>query len=234
MSYRDEGDALQAKVGKLEGDLAAAEAKIARLEGRAPAVQTEPSERSWIGAPTSIALVAELDHEIDADGYEAIAAVARERFGVQVAQVGRSLHAGSFLSITRAGDKTVVRVAAAWKVLRAGPISAGALSGIFGGLISTALLHDLAHASPATLLAHATWIVPSLALGVGWLARGRAKRLAEQNVERYRGLFETVLELAERHAIREPAARARVAVEDSDLEAELAADAIEEARRHRA
>src|SRR5690606_28816940 len=125
-----------------------------------------------------------------------------------------------------------VRVAAEWKALRGGPIAAGGFTGAIGGMISMGILHDAPHPSPATLLAHAMWIVPSLALGAGWLARRRAKRLAEQNVERYRGLFETVLELAERHAIREPAVRARV-VDDAD-EAELTVDAIEAAARQRA
>jgi hypothetical protein len=93
VSYRDEKEALRARVRTLQGDLAAAERKIARLSGEAePAGPEEQlSESGLLGAPTGIVLERELPFSIDEHGYEAIALAVRSRLGVEVAQVGGSL-----------------------------------------------------------------------------------------------------------------------------------------------
>lgn len=219
VTYRDESEALRAHVAKLEGELAAARAKIDSLEGRAAPRGDGPElvHSKWLGAPTAITLERVLPFAIDEEGYEAIADAVRSRLGVQVTQVGRSLH-GAPLSITREGDHTRVRVAASWGVLKGGPIAGSALGGAFAGLTTIASMHDFSHASPAATVAGAAAAVVTVALGLDWLLRGRARSLANKNVERYRGLFETVLSIAEKHAIRRNDVQARVEVEVEDVE----------------
>jgi hypothetical protein len=220
VGFRDDSEALRAKVAKLEGDLAGAQATITRLEGRAPKSDEGATitRSRLLDAPSGIVLERVLPYAIGEEGYEAIAAAARAQLGVQVAQVGRSLHAGQALSITREGEHTRVRVAASWGVLGGGPIAAAGLSGTFAGMATFALMHDIAHASPAALLAGAVAGLLAVGTSFGWITRRGARAAAHKNVERYRGLFETVVSLAEEHASRGSDVRARVEIEPEEHE----------------
>ena len=92
MTYRDDRDALEARVKALEGDLAEANETVRRLRGEAPSATTSaaaPAGKRVRG----IYLAREVDGQISDQGYEAIGNVLRERLGSagNVSMVGRTL-----------------------------------------------------------------------------------------------------------------------------------------------
>lgn len=230
MTYRDENEALRARVERLEGDLATAEERIAKLSGEKTrdTVEREVRESRFTGASSGVTLVQTLPYELDTEGYEAIAALVRERMKVEVSQVGRSLTTPrDVFSLRREDGKTTIRIHGDWSGLAGSIVAAGGLTTLFGGGPILGVLHDVGvhlH-SPAFSMLHALWLVPTLASGAAWLARKRVQTLAKTHLELHQGAFEAVLALAEKHAVRRDAVRARVEV----TEAESADDVEDEA-----
>ncbi|MCZ7677795.1 MAG: hypothetical protein M5U28_03060 [Sandaracinaceae bacterium] len=156
MSYRDESEALRAKVQDLEGRLEDAQAAIARLRGEgAPAPANEGERSRLIGAPRRVVLERELPFEVGTEGYEAVAAVLRTRFGLAASQVGRRMTAGPF-TMSYEGGVTRLRVVLDRQYRGVGLLTGASLLGGFGTLISVGVIHDVLHGSPA----HGLWILP--------------------------------------------------------------------------
>src|SRR5947207_3024047 len=106
MTYRDDREALQARVETLEQELAGAQATIARLEGRGAADVGSESASTFLGTPMGLRLERELPFEVTNQGFEAIAELLRSRrpqFG-QGSQVGRKL---TYRNLQKACDLTV-------------------------------------------------------------------------------------------------------------------------------
>lgn len=215
--YRDEKETLRARVGELEGELAEAQDKIARLTGASEDRSLgEMLERSRItGGPRRYAREVELPFVVSDEGYEAIARLVRERLGVQPLQVGRSLTAPGVLEVRREGERTIARITGAWNEAGLAVASGSILATLFGALPAVGILVDAAHVSPM----HAAWMIPLAIVGGGAAMRQVVKRRTERELERLRGTFESVLELAHAHAIEHaPSVRARVEVDAAATE----------------
>jgi hypothetical protein len=217
MTYRNEGEALRARVEQLEESLADAEARIAKLSGETTSdeVAREISESRILRAPAKVTLTRTLPYEIDVEGYEAIAALVRERLKVEVSQVGRSLTTPrDVFSLRTEGGRTTLRLHGDWSQLGGAVVSVGGLTSFLGGLPIVGVLHDVGMHHPAVSMLHAAWIVPALVTSAIWGTQRRLARTAREKLALHQGTFEAVLALAEKHAIRKPAPRARVAVDD--------------------
>lgn len=213
MTYRDESDALRARVDQLEEQLGQASGKIARLEGSAPhsEASTALSESRLLGAPSAVVLEHTLPFEIDDDGYEAIASVVRTRLKLQVSQVGHALTTlNDRFSLRRENGTTHVVLRGDWAPLKYSIFALPILAGFLGGLPAAGVLADFANHGAPTALLHLLWVLPTLLGSSAYLGRRRIKRTAEEHLRTHRGVFEAVLALAEKHAVRAPAARVRV------------------------
>lgn len=243
-AYRDENEALRAKLTHLEDELAAERAHVARLKGLVEA-----------GPPKKVdALVGEAVHHLDEtelegvlpqEALEAMARVVRSRGELEVSvHEGR---AGSGAAVTgRArglsaldGPKsfTLERGAHATKLrletdLRNLPVAV-ALGPVLGGLCSLPyvlyqmdLLH---HFEPGESLGSTMSVAAAFTvcgtIAARWLAQRRARRLRE----RHQGLWATVLELTREH-IQTPV-RARVAEPNEDEQDEESAGDAPRIRR---
>jgi hypothetical protein len=229
-AYRDENEALRAKLTHLEDELAAERAHVARLKGLVEA-----------GPPKKVdALVGEAVHHVDEtelegvlpqEALEAMARVVRSRGELEVSVQGE-LGAGSGAAVTgRArglsgldGPKSfsLERGAGSTKLrletdLRNLPVAV-ALGPVLGGLSSLPyvlyqmdLLH---HFEPGESLGSTMSVAAAFTvcgtIAARWLAQRRARRLRE----RHQGLWATVLELAREHI--EAPVRARVAEPNED------------------
>lgn len=218
MSYRDESDALRAKVEDLEGRLEDAQETIARLRGEgAPAPASEGERSRLIGAPRRVVLERELPFEVGTEGYEAVAAVLRTRFGLAASQVGRRMTAGPF-TMSYEGGVTRLRVVLDRQYRGVGLLTGASLLGGFGTLFSVGIIHDVLHASPA----HGLWILPIAVAACALPLRSLMKRGLASEETRWRGAFEAIVDAATAHAVRAPSARVRVeAGEDEPIEHEV-------------
>lgn len=233
MTYRDEKGALQAKVGELESEIEAAHRKIAELSGTAPAPKTASGETlgplSGLGAPTSLRIEKVIDGALTTQGYEAIAAVIRERLGLETTQVGtrmETLHrprtpAGR-VEISVKDGKTYIVIERDWSDRAGGTWVLAGVVAMFGGVITGALMHDMFHLTDAMSFVHMTWGAPLFGALAAALVRPRARRLIEAELATRRGAFLAIVELAEQH--RASPVRARVALEDG----QAVGDAAEE------
>jgi hypothetical protein len=117
VTYRDETETLRAQVEKLEGELASANQQVARLRGEAPgsAAGTAGPDK-LVGEPLVFDEEHVLPYRLTEQGYEAIAALLKERLAVDVAQVGSTLKGtvragvGPTFSLTCEGDTTRVKL----------------------------------------------------------------------------------------------------------------------------
>jgi hypothetical protein len=231
VTYRNEGEALRARVDQLEDELAAAQDRIAKLSGEktTETVARELRTSALLGASSGATLSKTLPYELDTEGYEAIAALVRERLKVEVSQVGHALTTPrDVFSLKREDGQTTIRLHGDGSGLAGSVVAAGAMTALFAGLPIVGVLHDVGmHAhDPVSSMLHAVWIVPTLVTGATWLARKRMQRTADRTLATHQGAFEAVLALAEKHAIRRDAPRARVAVEEEEpIEDEGAAQA---------
>lgn len=209
--YRDETETLRARVTELEGKLAASEEEAARLRGeRASAAVASSARDPLIGEPLHFVTELELAHELDEAGYEAIAALLRERRNATASQVGRSMHAPGF-SLTSSEGRTHMRLETDLRGTRGGVLAAPVLAGLFGGLPATGLLLDLATHGIASPW-HLAWILPSM-LGASALGmRALLARSARTGRAGHDGIVHALREIAEKHRAR-PAPTSRVRVE---------------------
>jgi hypothetical protein len=224
VTYRNDGEALRARVGQLEDELARAEDTIAKLRGEkvSASVTREVHESRLLGRPSGTTLAQTLPYELDTEGYEAIASLVRERLKVEVSQVGHSLTTPrDVFSLRRENGMTTIRLHGDWSGLAGSVVAAGALTTIFAGGPILGVLHDVGMhtGSPLFSMWHALWLAPSLATGAVWLTRKRIQKAADASLALHQGTFEAVLALAEKHAIRKPAPM-RVAVSEESAEEE--------------
>ena len=177
MTYRDETETLRAQVAKLEGELAVANEQVARLRGDAPGVAAGVAAPDrFVGEPLVIEEEHVLPFRLTEQGYEAIAAVLKERLAIEVSQVGSSLkgkvraHVGPSFSLTCEGDTTRMTLRTDLTPLRGGALSGPGLMALLGGLPVVGIMMDLANQGVGTPL-HALWVVPTLMLGAGTSSR---------------------------------------------------------------
>lgn len=218
MTYRDEEDALRAKVAELEGRLAQSEAKVAELSGASGPTTAESGEElgslTSAGTPRSIRLTKTLGHTLTSEGYEAIAALLRARLRVEVSQVGQSLTSkGDVFSLKVEDGRTVISLRGELTDPATVGWSTAALPALFGGAIVAALAHDVGHATDAIAALNAAWAIPAIGLLVSSLVRPRAKRRAEAELAERRGTFAALVELAEKHRSGTPV-KARVVLDE--------------------
>ncbi|MFO0710830.1 MAG: hypothetical protein U0353_13375 [Sandaracinus sp.] len=216
--YRDETESLRARVNELESKLAASEEANARLRGEnvsAAAASTVPD--ALVGERLHFVSEETLPFEIDEAGFEAIAALLRERRKVQPAQVGRTLTAAGF-SLRSSEGVTHVRLETDARGLRASVLAGPPLAGLFGALPVTGLVLDLAqHAAVSPW--HLAWAIPAILLGGGLGMRAIAARGARNTRSAHDGVYAAIGEIAARHRV----SVAKVRVEAPD-------DARDEAR----
>ncbi|MCA9616429.1 MAG: hypothetical protein KC586_26915, partial [Myxococcales bacterium] len=197
MAFRDEEGALRARVEDLEQRLEASEREVARLRG-------EDAEASSSGR---VVMERVLPFVLDDAGRVALAEAVHARVGVDVTQVGRVLRVRRVstadvleleVEVREEDGRTVVSVSSDARDLKArrwitpGVITAFSALPIFGVLL------DL-QASGVPLW-HAAWALPSVALASGWWTRRRVDAKAEAHTRATRGLFETLVSVAETHA----------------------------------
>lgn len=220
VTYRDENDALRAKVAELEGELDASRAKVAELSGtsarRAPEDGEALGPPTRLGPPRWIRLTGTFDHVIDSAGYEAIATLLRERLGLEVSQVGQRLvsKGGEFSLEVREG-RTVVSLRRDWPDPTLGLLAAGIAPALFGGLLTAAFAHDLFHVTEAMSAAQMLWAAPLFAGATTALLWRPSRRRVESELAALRGTFRAVVGLAEQHGAV-PTAKARVELDERE------------------
>ena len=177
MAFRDEQEALRQRVNDLEERLDDAQGEIARLKGESTAAELEPGvgHSALLDRPLGHRLERSFQGELSTEAYERIAEILRRRLGLKPTQVGRRLEAGPFEiayedGVTRVEVRTSFRGTVTALVARTG------LVGALGTLMSTGVLLDVAHVSPAHLL----WIGPTLLVGSGLFFRSRAQKAVDR------------------------------------------------------
>jgi hypothetical protein len=242
VTYRDETETLRAQVEKLEGELASANQQVARLRGEAPgsAAGTAGPDK-LVGEPLVFDEEHVLPYRLTEQGYEAIAALLKERLAVDVAQVGSTLKGtvragvGPTFSLTCEGETTRVKLRTDLTMLRASTLSGAWLGGLFGGLPAIGIIMDLAHNGIGSPL-HALWVVPTLLLGAGLGMRKFTAKRAREGRAKHSGTFAALLDVAAQHRLGatdgsrvrvEVAAESDTAAESAEREHEVP---VEEAR----
>ena len=231
MGYRDEREALEAKVQELEEDLGEARQTIARLQGEGPAPVGADAPSAFLGAPPLLHLERELPFEVSDEGYEAIADILRARLSTPavgtVGQVGRTLtfqRPGLTVRIAREPEgKTRITLDdnhQGFGVL----LGVGTMGATFFGLVPViALLKALAFTPAALIVALPLLILtcyaPLRALVSRLVMRERAKRAA---------VIEVIAETAARH-VRPTRARIAVPAAEAGEEAGASEHEAEEA-----
>lgn len=239
VTYRDEKGALRAKVGDLEGQLAAAQRKIAELSGATPAASDEGEQlgpTSGLGLPSSIRLEKVLEGTLSPAGYEAIAGLIERRIGLKSSQVGTRLETlalprvGGRVEITVKDGRTHLVLERDWSDRPAGTWVVAGMAAVFGGLAAAAVMHDVMHLSDPMSFAQFLWAGPLIAGLTAPLVRGRARRHIEEDLALRRGTFAALVELAQQHVLEAPRVRVEVATEpDVEDDAQQSAQRSESA-----
>lgn len=222
MTYRDDNEALRARVDELEASLARERADTARLRGDAvrPGAARSAGLGTILGVPTRFDREELLPFEISERGYERIAALLRERMSVQVSQVGHTLHAPSF-SLAREEGGTRIRLTGDWSTQWIGVVAGAAMSFLFPGVPLIAFFAVSAADGMPLVALHGIWAIPTIVLGSGW---GMRKLLARQVTEartKHAGVFEAVVDVARVHAIAPPpGTRVEIAGDEEALDDE--------------
>ncbi len=141
MGYRDDEEALRARVAHLKGELAEANAEIARLRG-APSVEAFGRSNAWLGGPTQLGFERELDHELSEEDLEELVSILR----VELGELGRTDRVGGTLTWAtnhhpnqggRRVEVTIERRRGRTRLVvreRLGQVAGGLFGGIVGGL----------------------------------------------------------------------------------------------------
>lgn len=209
--YRDETENLRARVAELEAQLSASEQEVARLRGEEAATGAGGAGQvdALVGEALHFVDERELPFEVTDAGYEAIAALLRQRRPGQVGQVGRTLEGGG-LSLTSGDGHTRVRLETDLRYRRRAVLSLPTLAALLGGLPIVGLLLDLAHHTSVSPW-NAAWAIPLLAGAVAVGARRNVAEHARTARTEHAALFEAVVSLAEKHRVTH-AERTRVRV----------------------
>lgn len=235
MTYRDDREALSARVAQLEGELDEARALIRRLRGEG----VELTSNRWLGAPTSIELERFVEGEMPESAREEIIEVLRAQLG----QIGRAETIGRTLAwrterdpqqggrhvevlVTIRGGRTRVQVRE-----RLGALAGGLFGGVVGGAGGGAGV-------PLIVVGGVTGSPMLTGVGVAWGALTYAiVRAAYSAVvkKRQRELarIATDLEDVVRGAVASAPVRARVELDASEPE-EIAAEASSARREKKA
>lgn len=214
MAYRDDGDALRARVTELERELSTAHAELARLRGqRDPGAPGDHVERSaLLGATRALRLARELPHPLPTEGFEALAALARRHGPLTLGdarQVGRHLSipvVGGELRVETDEHRTRIEL-----VSNLGRPELGALvvAGTLGWM--PVLLGSGAVVGALSDPLHAVWAVPATLSVTLAGVRELFRRAARRNERGVLALFEQAVDVVDAHA---PHVRARVDVSD--------------------
>lgn len=227
MAFRDDNEALRAKVDGLSADLAEAEGVIAKLRGERGDDDSAPEREatewsSFLGTERKLTSAVELPHEIDTEGYEAIGALLAERFGHNAAQVGRQLSAPGF-SLSFGDGVTKIRLTTDWTGVPSGTVVGTGVLGVLGTLVPASLAHDWLHMTPLQIAAVAAVAFGVAAVGGGVGLRWRARRQIEREARAHRGAFERILEIAEQHRVGGPRVRIELTTDRGDAPDEVEA-----------
>ena len=157
MTFRDDNDALRARIAQLEGELEEMRQELRASRGE----DMTPKGNAFLGAPTKIVAERILPRELSEDDIESIVLLLRERYG----ELGRIERLGRSVTWTTRGqqqtttvtDVTIERQPGQTRIRieeHHGGLAGGLYGGLFGGLGFGML----------TIV-----IVIGLAIGGGWL-----------------------------------------------------------------
>jgi hypothetical protein len=214
-TYRDDSESLRARVEDLERQLADAHAKIVRLEGGAVTQSVEARPGWFLGVSTTMALERELPFEVTDEGYEAIAELLKQRLPVSLqpmSQVGRTLtfRAGNLeLKLSRVGaGRTRLELHADHRHHNVLLGAALAFAALLGVVPVAETVNAAALGGKALLIGFITVLVASW-----WLLRRLIGRGLVRQRSRLAAVFESVAELAAKHA-ELPRKGARIDMDD--------------------
>lgn len=214
MGYRDDG--LRARIDELEASLEGARRELAQLRGEGSPLPVDAAPSTLLGAPTRYVREEVLPIELSDAALERIAAILRDRLGLQPAQVGRSLHAGTGFRLEPVEGGTRIRLAGDWSLLPAGVVAAGIMTLLIPGVpVAAALVAAGAHGM-ACLAAQLAWVVPAIALGGALFTRRRARRQALTLSARFADAFEAIVAAARAEAPSVAGPRVRVPVTEDE------------------
>jgi hypothetical protein len=219
VSYRDDSDALRAKLAIKEAELAEANAKISAFQGEPTSQKSNP----FLGAPTKLVLERTFDTKLDDALLEKIVRVLRERsdnlgrmerlkdtVSWTSTPQGNTAHQPLEVIIELRGDHTFVRIRE-----RLGQYAGGIFGGLVGGLGgggapgAIALSFALGISPIAIPMVALAW-VGAVYLG----ARGIYKSVATRHAKRNAGAMAAISE------IMDGAPRVRVS-RDPDMRADV-------------
>lgn len=193
MGYRDEDEALRARVAHLEAELGEAHAELERLRGASPDAFGEPS--TLLGGPTELGFEREIDRELDEETLEEIVGILRHELG----DVGRLDRLGGTLTWVTSRDPnqggrrvevTIERRRGRTRVVvreRLGQLAGGLFGSIvggvggggLGGVIPAAIFGGVAPVLiPVLALGWVGGTWAAVRLGYGALTRRRAREHA--------------------------------------------------------
>ncbi len=219
-AYRDEREALAARIEQLERELADARREIARLRRGGDGELAEPSV--FLGAPSRVVLERTLSGELPDEALEQLVEVLRLTFG----QMGRREDVGRTAAwrtdaeagrraqvfIIRGDGTTRIRVEE-----KLGSLAGGLFGGVVGGAGAGGVVVILAIAAETGLFLPFGAALSLLWAGLTYsVARTTFAALGKT---RERQLFRLIeeLEALAREALEEPVVRARVSAEEEDV-----------------
>jgi hypothetical protein len=239
VGYRDDDEALRARVAHLEGELAEANAELARLKG-AKSDEAFGRSNAWLGGATRLGFERELDHELSEEDLEELVSILRLEFGElgRTDRIGGTLTWGTGQHRNQGGrlvEVTVERRRGRTRLVvreSLGLIAGGLFGGIVGGLGGG----GLGAVVPLAIVGGvAPPIIPLLAIGWLGLTWGGVRvlygSLARRRAEGHTRLARRIDSL---FAESRPAVRARVEASAEDEREELDAAAPPRARRNEA
>ncbi|MFK7999731.1 MAG: hypothetical protein AB8H86_09045 [Polyangiales bacterium] len=225
MGYRDESDALRAKLAAKEAELAEANAKLAAFQGEAP---TEKAN-AFLGAPTKLVVERTFARPMSEELLEGIVRILRERsdnlgrmerLGDTVSWTstpqGGSAHQPLEVTIERRGDETFVRIRE-----RLGQYAGGIYGGLVGGLGGGGMPGVIGLSLALSLSPIAIPMIAFAWVGAVYLgARGIYKSVVTRHAKRNAGTMAAIAELMGAPRVRAP--------DESSVPAEEAHELFEE------
>lgn len=186
MTYRDDNDALRAKVQQLETALAE----------RRPAIQLGPPARTYHSWCYREELV---PFEVCDEGLRGIAATLVERHSLEVVREGGALRVPDRFWLEPCDRGTRIRIASPRPDLGGAAARGGFTALVMPGLPAMALLGAAGEHGMHAIALQALWVIPAIVLAGGSLMR----RLAMRHVAAMEGenasIIATVLEIAHAH-----------------------------------